>query len=114
MDTLLTLLLGVALRLAVPALLTTLLVRWLRRLDARWQAEAERARAHEPVVVTPPCWETRQCSEAQRAQCPAYQHTGAPCWQIKRQRTGQLPEQCLDCTVFRNAPIPVPARSVAR
>ena len=47
---------GFLLRLAIPILGTLLLVFLLRRLDARWQAEAERS-PHEPEG----CGSCREC-----------------------------------------------------
>ena len=105
---------GLMLRLGIPAIFTGMLIWWLRRLDIRWQAEAEQA--HQILlseVAQTPCWEIRRCSEERRAACPAYQHNELPCWQIMRRATGRMPPACLDCHVFRNAPVPVPASRAA-
>lgn len=105
----LTFILGLGLRLAIPLAVTVGLVWWLRRWDARWQAEAEQAHRRVAQAPATPCWETRGCAPEQRAACVAYQNPNAPCWQIKRYTTGRLPEACLECGVFRNAPVPGPA-----
>lgn len=99
---------GLLLRFGIPLSLTALLIWWLRRLDIRWQAEAEemrRVRVETAVAAQPPCWEIRNCSAELRAACPIYGRRDKPCWQLRREITGRLPEACLDCIVFRNAPM---------
>jgi hypothetical protein len=94
---------GLALRVLAPLALTILIVTLLRRLDARWQAEA----SVEPRVPVNemPCLEIEGLSDEQinarlslRAQ---------PCWQMRRQPNGYLSEACLNCEVFLNATAPV-------
>ena len=104
-------LLGAMLRIGLPLAVTALLVWLLQQVDAHWQAEAERQRAHAPVTATPrvPCWVINNCSPERRAACPIYGHAEVLCWQYFRDRQGRLRETCLACQVFRNAPIPVPA-----
>jgi len=97
--------LGLVLRLIIPVVITLALVYFLRRLDARWQAEAEQLLLL-PVVEKPKCWETCGCSVDERINCPGYQ-TNQPCWQAFRNEDGHLKERCLDCNVFRHAPAPV-------
>jgi hypothetical protein len=46
------------------------------------------------------------CSEEKRQNCPAFSQTGVPCWQVFRTKNGLLKEACLECEVFRQAPIP--------
>ncbi|MBL8058753.1 MAG: hypothetical protein JNK29_18760 [Anaerolineales bacterium] len=99
-------LLGFLLRLGVPLGLTILIGWWLRRLDARWQAEGEAVRAKragQPALATP-CWETRGCAPERRATCSAAAQPETPCWQVFRDPRGELRPTCLDCTVFRGAP----------
>jgi hypothetical protein len=105
---LLVLLAGVLVRLALPAGLTLALAWLLRRLDARWQAEAAATR---PVCSTTgtPCWETRQCPPERRATCAAYGQKALPCWQYFRDAQGNLRAECLGCEVFHLAPAPMPA-----
>ena len=104
-------LLGAALRLGLPLGITALVVWLLRRLDARWQMEAERERARIPATATPsaPCWVARNCPAGRRAICPAYLNPALPCWQLFRDQQGQLREACLGCEVFIKAPVPVTA-----
>jgi len=95
-------LVGIATRLAIPILVTTLAVYFLRRLDARWQAEGQLL----PVKVNKPaCWETMGCSLAQRKTCPGFA-SALPCWQARRTTSGYLREECLSCKVFLKAPVP--------
>ena len=101
---------GLLLRIGIPILFTGGLVYLLGQLDARWQKEAMQQR--NPVLETgqKPCWEQKGCSPDQIAACPAAK-SAEPCWQAMRQSNGYLPQKCLDCQVFRNAPIPVPVQS---
>ncbi len=94
---------GLLIRFGVPVLITGLIVVYLRRLDARWQAEAANA---EPVSDPVHCWEIRDCSPQQRANCKVYS-SGEVCWQVKRLPNGYLPADCLNCEVFQKAPLPV-------
>jgi hypothetical protein len=99
---LLAILAGLLLRLAIPIAGTILLIYVLRNLDAHWQKEAELAPVHTEKVE---CWKIKGCSEEQRKHC-----SGAlsplPCWQVNRQANGYLQEKCISCEVFVNAPIP--------
>ena len=97
---------GVILRLAIPVGATILLVWFFRRLDERWQSEAE---LKEPVMAkNPGCWKVNKCSASQRAKCKAYADPSQPCWQHFRESNGHLQERCLGCDVFRKAPVPIP------
>ena len=102
LTSILTIIAGLFLRLAIPIAGTLLLVYILRKLDAQWEAEAERLPA---VIEKVECWKVKGCSEEQRKNC-----TGAtsplPCWQAQRQPNGYLQEKCLSCDVFINAPVP--------
>ena len=105
MNTLLVFVLGVLLRLAVPILLTVLVVFVLHKLDARWQAEAELE--HSALIKDEmPCWKEQGLSMDEirfRAS-----KSEKPCWQLHRLSNGHLREACLDCEVFVSAPIPAP------
>jgi hypothetical protein len=92
---------GLFLRLAIPVLGTALLVFFLRKLDKRWQAEAERV----PMVDRPECWKIRGCTAEETENCAAYT-SKLPCWQVYRLPNGYLHEECLSCQVFTEAPIP--------
>jgi len=99
---LLALIAGLLLRLAVPIALTAVLIFFLRKLDARWQAEAELPQLD---VQNVECWKIKECSPEQRENCVAYQTT-VPCWQAKRLPNGYLHEECLSCEIFIQAPMP--------
>lgn len=99
---LLAILTGLVLRLAIPILGTILLIYILRKLDAHWQAEAELM----PVTTEKvECWNIKGCSEEQRKTCVAAT-SPLPCWQVHRQSNGYLQEKCISCEVFLHAPIP--------
>jgi hypothetical protein len=97
------LLLGLFVRLGLPLLATLLVVFTLRKLDLRWQKEAELER---DLLVRDeePCWrEQGLAMEEIKARAAASEK---PCWQIHRLSNGYLREACLDCEVFINAPAP--------
>ena len=105
MDTLMSFLYIVAgfiLRLAIPIAGTLLLIFVLRKLDARWQAEAELR----PVsAIKPECWKIKECTPDQIENCAAVT-SSLPCWQVYRLPNGYLNEDCLSCQVFTQAPVP--------
>ncbi len=100
------------LRLGVPLAITLAVGYWLRRLDAKWQTEAqvrwEASQAQDKVeaepemikVIEQPCWVLKECPEPVRFQCPAYQHPDIPCWLARRQAEGRLPVECSHCELF--------------
>ena len=96
---------GLALRLAVPILITGLAVLTLSRLDRRWQIEAK---AGPLKVKKTQCWKTQACLPAQRKDCPGYR-SPLPCWQAFRLQNGYLNEKCLSCPVLIQAPLPAGA-----
>jgi hypothetical protein len=96
-------LVGLALRLAVPLLITVLLAIYLRGLDERWRARAQEAEA---PTEKPECWKIKGCSPEARAKCAAFASPLA-CWQVRRLPNGYLSEACLECRVFRRAYMPV-------
>ena len=96
---------GIALRLAIPIGITAIAIYFLRRLDTRWQAEAEEQLLL-PAVEKAKCWEINGCTAEMRATCAGYQ-SEQPCWQAFREDNGYLQERCLGCDVFQKAPIPV-------
>jgi hypothetical protein len=109
------------LRLGVPLTAIFFVGCALRRLDARWQAEAVARRQRfssmeecltsaatgRPVaagaIIQEPCWEYRACPESMRARCPAYLAPQVPCWLARRREAGQLPSQCGRCSIFATA-----------
>ena len=96
---------GIAIRLAIPIVLTAIAIYFLKRLDTRWQAEAKEQLLL-PTVEKAKCWEINKCTAEMRATCSGYQ-SELPCWQARRLDNGYLQEQCLGCDVFKKAPIPV-------
>ena len=98
---LLFLLAGLFVRLAIPIAVTAILIYGLHKLDARWQEEAQI-----PVLVEKPkCWEIKGCSPEQMKNCIAGR-SSLPCWQVYRLPNGYLRNECISCEVFRQAPIP--------
>lgn len=92
---------GLLVRLAIPIAVTAVLIYGLRKLDARWQAEAQA-----PVPVEKPkCWEIKGCSPEDVENCIAGR-SSLPCWQVYRRPNGYLRDECISCEVFRHAPIP--------
>lgn len=93
---------GILLRLAIPIVATALLIVILRKLDARWQAEAEL----QPLSVKKPeCWKVNDCPPEAVKDCPGA-NSPLPCWQVYRLPNGYLQTECLSCKVFVNAPTP--------
>lgn len=103
-NTIFALILGLVVRLGLPLLVTLLVVLGLRRLDGRWQKEAELERG---LLVRDEerCWKEQGLSMDESKVRAA--ESGKPCWQIHRLSNGYLREACLDCEVFINAPAPV-------
>jgi hypothetical protein len=99
---LLAILAGLLLRLALPMLGTIILIYLLRKLDAHWQAQAEQTPMATEKIE---CWKIKSCSEEQHKTCIAAE-SSLPCWQVHRQPNGYLHEKCISCEVFLNAPIP--------
>ena len=100
--TLFALTLAMLVRLALPIVVTLMLVFFLRKLDAHWQEEAQHVVS---TVEKPQCWKIKGCSTEHRTNCPAFS-SPRPCWQVYRQPNGYLNEKCLTCKVFIDAPIP--------
>jgi hypothetical protein len=99
---LLALMAGLLVRLAIPIALTALLIFCLRKLDARWQKEAQ---SPELAIQKLECWKIKGCPPEQVANCVGAQ-SPLPCWQAFRLPNGYLHEECLTCKVFTEAPIP--------
>jgi hypothetical protein len=99
-------LIGLILRLAIPIAITLLAVYILHKVDVRWQEEAEQLPA--PVEIEKlECWDVTDCPIEKRSDCSSCTSAG-PCWQAHRLSNGYLPEECLNCQVFHQAPIPTP------
>jgi len=97
---LLAILTGFVLRLAIPIAGTVILIYFLRKLDAHWQAEAQLPPAPAQKVE---CWKIKGCSATQKKNCAAASSPLA-CWQVFRQPSGHLQEECISCRVFIDAP----------
>ena len=96
---------GLFLRLALPIAITLFFVSFLRRLDSRWQLEAEQmAAGGDPTEAL--CREMKNSLPEQR-EARLMAGSGQPCWQERRLRNGYLPEECLSCEVFAQAPVPM-------
>jgi hypothetical protein len=95
-------LLGLLIRLAIPIAGTCILIYFLRKLDAHWQAEAQ---LNPPSTQKVECWKVKGCPPDQQKNCVAAS-SSLPCWQAFRQPNGYLREGCISCEVFINAPIP--------
>lgn len=104
-NSLLAILTGLALRLAIPIAITLLAIYILRKVDIRWQEQASQVSL--PMVERPHCWEINNCPAGKIRECPARNST-EPCWQVYRLANGYLREECLACRVFHQAPIPNP------
>jgi hypothetical protein len=102
----LAILIGLLLRFGLPMVITLMVIVILRKVDARWQKEAEQS-PPTVEVENPHCWEIKNCTPEQMSECPAPTST-KPCWQIRRQKNGYLREECLTCQVFQQAPLPAP------
>ncbi|GAB4542606.1 MAG: hypothetical protein Fur002_13160 [Anaerolineales bacterium] len=101
MNAILTVLLGISVRLVIPILATALIVFWLHRLDTKWQAQAEKERELAQKGSTP-CWKQEGFSAEESLQRAALSESA--CWQANRAADGHLMETCLTCEVFRAAP----------
>ncbi|HZD11848.1 MAG TPA: hypothetical protein VE553_10945 [Candidatus Binatia bacterium] len=106
------------LRCIVPLLLTVALGHLMNRLLDRWAAEEAQhgdgtlvplPSTEGPSVPPAPaselspslsCWLLRNCSDEQRANCPAYRRQGIPCWQARLIAEGRLPEGCPTCPKY--------------
>ena len=103
--------LGLLVLLGLPLLVTILIVYGLRKLDIRWQKEAEIERSL-LIRDEEPCWKEQGLSVEEIKARAA--ESGKPCWQIHRLSNGYLREACLDCEVFIHAPAPALEPSKAR
>jgi len=75
--------LGIFLRVAIPLIVTFLIVYFLKRLDERWKSQSDIEGS------------------------PLVQNPDTPCWQVFREKNGRLQERCIGCDVFRHAPVPI-------
>jgi hypothetical protein len=101
MSTMLIFIFGLLLRIGIPVGITALVFLLLRRLDERWQKDAQASLT--VIFSQQPCWKEKGCTEEKRKNCPAAVESATPCWQVFRTKNG-LREECLGCAVFRSAP----------
>jgi hypothetical protein len=99
--------LGILLRVAIPLIVTFLIVYFLKRLDERWKTQSDIEGSPLVKAGNEGCWEFNNCPEEERAVCKAFQNPDTPCWQVFRETNGRLQEQCIGCDVFRHAPVPI-------
>lgn len=106
------------LRLGAPIAVTAAIVWGLRRLDARWQVEADAQRASRavaaglapataamsPLAAERPCWQHNNCPPEKRQHCAACAPTDIPCWMARLRADGKLPARCYGCALFRTRP----------
>ena len=93
--------LGFVLRIGVPLLITILIGRGLRKLDAKWKEDGQKVRIQDlsisdRTIDRMTCWEFFDCSEEKRKNCKMYDQTGVLCWEIC-QKIGEEPSECLAC-----------------
>lgn len=101
---------GVLIRVGVPLGLTVFAGWLLYKLDKRWLTqEGQKDASAGSLVHNIGCWSINGCSPENRAKCRAYQQQDIPCWQVFRLTDGYLKENCLNCKVFQEAPMPVKA-----
>ncbi len=104
MDVVITVLVGFLVRLGIPIAVTAVVLVVLYQLDKNWQKQAQVL----PVVPSgKPCWEVKGCSEESKKNCPAATRPNVPCWHVFKTRDGVMKDTCLNCEVFRRAPVPV-------
>ncbi|HEY6073709.1 MAG TPA: hypothetical protein VIV15_10020 [Anaerolineales bacterium] len=106
---LLAILIGLSLRLALPVAVTIVAIYLLRKLDLHWQEQAELER-NQPVAEKVQCWDLKDCPIEKQNTCAALT-SPQPCWQVKRLPNGYMREECLTCAIFRNAPVPAQHRT---
>jgi hypothetical protein len=102
---LLAILVGLAMRLALPVAITMIAVYLLRKLDEHWQKQAEYELAH--PVEEAQTWDLKDCPIEKRSAQPVAT-SSLPCWQTHRLPNGYLDDECLSCEIFHDAPAPMP------
>ena len=100
LEGILSLIIGLVIRIGLPVTLTIGILYVLKKLDKRWQ----KTQIALPVIASSykSCWKVKNCPEEKRKECPAFQNPEVPCWQTFRANTGLLKENCLGCVVFQN------------
>lgn len=104
--------LGLLIRIGLPLGLTFLLGWFLRRLDAKWRAEAMHEKAEAisqtreisgleqdflyTIWSSDPCWVENNCPPEERIKCEAFQQADKPCWEVFR-NNGSFSKECTEC-----------------
>lgn len=100
------------LRLGVPLAITVAVGYWLRRLDARWQAEAQAQwEADDPsqkeiadilrgLKAERFCRKSKEYDEIVRHLDPDCALLDIPCWVARLRTTNRLPKECYGCELF--------------
>jgi MerR family transcriptional regulator/heat shock protein HspR len=53
------------------------------------------------LLAVIPCWAIRQCSDAERKKCQAFQSNAYPCWEASEKGTSCKNTNCRECEVYR-------------
>ena len=110
-----------ALRFVLPIALMIAIGYAMNKLAGHWEAEEKTAETAPPiplpVVPSPiraagltaaalnvPCWVFKNCDEATRARCPAYQQPSLACWVALVRAEGRLPAKCAGCERYTGMP----------
>ena len=101
------------LRIGIPLAIVFGIGYGLRRLDAKWQAEAMAEQATELAkqaeaepnieiikIIDSPCWVTENCPKSDFVQCAAYKTPDTPCWLARYRAEGHLQAKCYLCPRF--------------
>jgi len=100
------------LRLGLPLAITVAVGYGLRRLDAKWQAEAlaqwqaedptqkEIVETLETVPIEQLCRKKKGYEELIQSLEPGCALLDIPCWLARLRATGRLPEECRECELF--------------
>ncbi|MCA9896593.1 MAG: hypothetical protein H6654_03305 [Ardenticatenaceae bacterium] len=88
-----------ALRCVVPLAVVMGIGYAMNWLVDRWEAEAA-----VPTQKADRCWAFKQCDEASREECPGFTQQMAPCWLVRTRTEGHLPDDCLTCPMYNEAP----------
>lgn len=105
------------LRLGIPLAITLAVGYWLRKLDAKWEAEAvarreqagqstfrrtpyARAEIDINKIIRERCWDINKCPQMVKVECPAWKQPNLACWEARTNTEGHLPEKCHNCELY--------------
>jgi hypothetical protein len=99
------------LRLGVPVAFTLAVCFLLRRLDRKWEEEAQLGavsaeaagdgEAPSDTATSLPCWLIKGCGPERYENCAAYHNRALPCWLARLRAEGRIPQPCSSCSLFR-------------